>query len=714
MRIYYIIILICFLTHPDKGQAQAVQTFPLKDVDLLQSPFSAAQLTDKQYILELDADRLLAPFMIEAGLEPLAPRYGNWENTGLDGHIGGHYLSALAFMYAATGDEQTLERLEYMLDILAHCQEKNGNGYVGGIPGGQAMWNEIAAGNIRAHNFSLNDKWVPLYNIHKLYAGLRDAWLVAEIEKAKEIWIDLGDWMVELMSGLTDSQIQQMLVSEHGGLNEVFADLAEVTGENKYLDLAVKLSHHQILNPLVAEKDMLAGLHANTQIPKVIGFKRIAELNDNANWHDASAFFWETVVENRTVSIGGNSVEEHFQQLYDWSTTMQSSQGPETCNTYNMLRLTQKLFLSDPDVRYIDFYERALYNHILSSQHPEGGFVYFTPMRPRHYRTYSEIHESFWCCVGSGIENHGKYGELIYAHTNDALFINLFIPSSLAWTGKGISVEQSTGFPYEDTVRITINAASSTDFTLKIRQPSWVSEGMAVYINGTAYDFQPQPASYLSIHRTWNDADKIEVILPMETRLEYLPGSRDWASFVHGPVVLAAVTDSTGIDGLWAGGGRWAHIANGPLYHEEPAITVKSGSVSSDVRSIDPSGLSFSIAGLISDAKFKDLKLVPFYTIHEARYAIYWAVEHVLSVSEKDNARFNAFPNPSRSGVMTLNLSAYQGPEGNSLIIYDRLGKTVSRIKVGRGQQEIRINLPPGMYVAKLGGVKIGKKLLFY
>ncbi|RYZ47815.1 MAG: glycosyl hydrolase, partial [Chitinophagaceae bacterium] len=406
--------------------------------------FKKAQETDKAYILSLHADRLLAPFLREAGLPLLAKSYGNWEATGLDGHIGGHYLSALANMYAATGDKRVGERLTYTIDWLEKCQQKDGDGYVGGIPGGKKMWQAIADGKINAGSFSLNDKWVPLYNIHKLFAGLADAYLLTGNSKAKQVLIKLSDWFLRITGNLSDEQLQTILRSEHGGMNEVFADIAEISGDQKYLVLAKRLSHKAILQPLLEKRDALNGQHANTQIPKVIGYLRIAQMDGDKGWLEGARFFWNTVTKNRTISIGGNSVREHFHPANDFSSMIETREGPETCNTYNMLKLSKLLFASAPSSAYMDYYERAVSNHILSSQHPNGGFVYFTPIRPQHYRVYSSPQESFWCCVGTGLENHGKYGEMIYAHNNKDLFINLFIPSVLNWKENGLVLKQET------------------------------------------------------------------------------------------------------------------------------------------------------------------------------------------------------------------------------------------------------------------------------
>ena len=453
-------------------------TFQSQDVQLLPGVFQDAQTVDMNYILELNPDRLLAPFLREAGLKPKAESYTNWENTGLDGHIGGHYVSALALMYASTGDKKILEKLNYMLDTWEQCQLANGDGYIGGVPGSKKLWADVAAGKINAGGFNLNNGWVPLYNIHKTYAGLNDAFVYAKSEKAKKMLVKFSDWMLNLTKNLDDKQIQDMLRSEHGGLNEIFADVAAITGDKKYMQLAYRFSHQFILQPLAQQQDKLNGLHANTQIPKVIGFERIAELNNDSAYGRAARFFWDNVVNHRSSAIGGNSVREHFHPITDFSSMISSEQGPETCNTYNMLKLSKMLFSYDGSEKYIEYYERALYNHILSTQHPDkGGFVYFTPMRPGHYRVYSQPQTSFWCCVGSGMENHGKYNELIYTSNKNNLYVNLFIPSRLNWKTQEVVITQNTRFPDEETVTFTINAKKASKFTLNLRYPAWVAAG---------------------------------------------------------------------------------------------------------------------------------------------------------------------------------------------------------------------------------------------
>ena len=632
------------------GKAQTnhqVSYFSLQDVKLLSSPFLQAQQTDLHYILALDPDRLSAPFLREAGLTPKAPSYTNWENTGLDGHIGGHYLSALSMMYAATGDTAIYHRLNYMLNELHRAQQAVGTGFIGGTPGSLQLWKEIKAGDIRAGGFSLNGKWVPLYNIHKTYAGLRDAYLYAHSDLARQMLIDLTDWMIDITSGLSDSQMQDMLRSEHGGLNETFADVAEITGDKKYLELARRFSHKVILDPLIKDEDRLNGMHANTQIPKVIGYKRVAEVskddkdwNHAAEWDHAARFFWNTVVNHRSVCIGGNSVREHFHPSDNFTSMLNDVQGPETCNTYNMLRLTKMLYQNSgdvdnsnkPDPGYVDYYERALYNHILSSQEPDkGGFVYFTPMRPGHYRVYSQPETSMWCCVGSGLENHTKYGEFIYAHRQDTLYVNLFIPSQLNWKEQGVTLTQETLFPDDGKVTLRIDKASKKKLTLMIRIPGWAgsSKDYAITINGQKkkYAIRPGVSTYLPIHRKWKKGDVITFNLPMEVSLEQIPDKKDYYAFLYGPIVLAASTGTEHLDGIYADDSRGGHIAHGkqiPL-QEVPMVIGTPVSIRTSLHNLNGNKLAFSYDGNIYPAQMgKPLELVPFFRLHNSRYAFYF------------------------------------------------------------------------------------------
>ena len=610
-----------------------VEYFGISDVRLTRSAFKHAEDMDIQYLLALNPDRLLAPYLKGAGLPPKADNYTNWENTGLDGHIGGHYLSALSFMYAATGNEEIGRRLDYVLSELKRCQDTAGDGYLCGVPDGRKMWKEIEQGDVRAATFGLNDRWVPLYNIHKIYAGLRDAYLVAHREEAKDMLVKLTDWMERTTANLTDAQMQDMLRSEHGGLNETFADVAAITGDKRYLTLAHRFSHDIILNPLLKQEDKLTGIHANTQIPKVIGFKRIADIEKNDDWSKAADFFWQTVVNNRSITIGGNSVYEHFHPADNFEPMRTSEQGPETCNTYNMLRLTKMLYATSADAKYMDYYERALFNHILSTQDPvQGGFVYFTPMRSGHYRVYSQPQTSFWCCVGSGLENHARYGEMIYAHKgNDQLYVNLFIPSTLEWGD--INIEQSTSFPDEEgtSVIVTSKKGKNKKFTLNIRVPEWVNEGeLSLTINGKTEKVNIADG-YVKVNRSWKDGDKLHISMPMHLRAIDMPDNSHNYSFLYGPIVLASRMGTQRQDGMFADDSRGGHIAQGPRLplQNMPVVVGSTEDILSHITKTDGK-MEFTLKG-VSPENYEGMKLEPFYRIHESRYMVYWPV---LSASE--------------------------------------------------------------------------------
>lgn len=693
----FILALIISVSIGKAQNRQQVSYFPLQDVKLLESPFLQAQQTDLHYILAMNPDRLLSPFLREAGLTPKAPSYTNWENTGLDGHIGGHYLSALSMMYAATGDTAVYHRLNYMLNELYRAQQAVGTGFIGGTPGSLQLWKEIKAGDIRAGGFDLNGKWVPLYNIHKTYAGLRDAYLYAHSDLARQMLVSLTDWMIDITSGLSDEQMQDMLRSEHGGLNETFADVAGITGDKKYLELARRFSHEVVLEPLIKNQDQLTGMHANTQIPKVIGYKRVAELSLNdkdwnhaAEWDHAARFFWNTVVNHRSVCIGGNSVREHFHPSDDFTSMLNDVQGPETCNTYNMLRLTKMLYQNSqkdteqpnvPDPQYVDYYERALYNHILSSQEPDkGGFVYFTPMRPGHYRVYSQPETSMWCCVGSGLENHTKYGEFIYAHQKDTLYVNLFIPSQLTWKEQGVTLTQQTRFPDDSTVTLRIDKASKKKLTVMIRIPEWANQsndGYQISINGKREPSATGTGScYLPLHRKWKKGDIITFHLPMKVRLEQIPDKKDYYAFSYGPIILAASTGTEHLDGLYADDSRGGHIAHGqqiPL-QEVPMLIGNPESICTSLRKKDANQLAFTFDGNVYPNRNKPLELIPFFRLHDARYAVYFpqASEEQFKAIQEEMAVAEQKATELANQTVDLIFPGEQQPESDHGIQYEQ------------------------------------------
>jgi hypothetical protein len=601
-------------------------TFHLSDVFLLDGPFKNARDLNINVLLKYNTKRLLNPYRKEAGLELVDSSFSNW--SGLDGHIAGHYLSAMAMNYAATNNPECKERMEYILSELKQCQDANGKdsnfiGYLGGVPDGKSIWLKIKNGNPSA----IWEGWVPWYNVHKMYAGLRDAWLYGENDTAKEMFLKFCDWAINLSAGLSDSQMQSMLDNEHGGMNEIMADAYQMTGDEKYLNAAKRFSHNALLKPLTEGIDNLDNKHANTQVPKAVGFQRIAEITNDENYIYASRFFWETVTANRSLAFGGNSRREHFPAVSSCSDFINDIEGPESCNSYNMLKLTEDLFRTNPLAEYMDYYERTLYNHILSTQHPvHGGYVYFTPARPRHYRVYSAPNEAMWCCVGSGMENHGKYNQLIYTHTNDSLFLNLFIASELNWRARKINIKQQTNFPDEGKTKLTITKGSAP-FKLMIRYPSWVASGaLKIFVNNKSISYSAEPASYVKIDRTWSAGDEIDIILPMHSTTEHMPNVPEYVAFMHGPVLLGAKTGTENLDGLIADDGRWSHIPVGDRLPIDKAPILIEDDISGMGAKIIPvkgKPLTFTFSQ-ISMINPQDILLEPFYKIHDARYMIYW------------------------------------------------------------------------------------------
>ena len=600
--------------------------FPLGDVKLLDGPLKTARDLNLEVLMKYDVDRMLAPYRKEAGLEMKAKPYPNWD--GLDGHIAGHYLSAMAQNYAATGDAECRERMEYMLSELkevhaAHTKNHPewGVDYIGGFPGSDELWTSFKKGEFDIYYAA----WAPFYNLHKMFAGLRDAWVYCGYEDAKEMFLSFADWAISLTSGLTDEQMQAMMRNEQGGMNEVLADAYAVSGDVRYLDAARRFSHLQILNPLSEGIDPLDNLHANTQVPKAQGFERIGELSGDQKYLDAGRFFWETVTGNRSLAFGGNSRREHFPVAEAYIDFMNDNDGPESCNTYNMLKLTQSLFRLNPSSSYSDYYERALFNHILSTQHPEhGGYVYFTPVRPRHYRVYSAPEEAMWCCVGTGMENHGKYGQFIYTHADGALYVNLFVASELDWKDRGVKVRQETAFPYGENSRITVDGKG--EFVMKVRKPSWVADGaFAVKVNGKDVSAVAGEDGSVAVDRKWKKGDVVEVSFPMHTTIVPLQNEEQYVAFMHGPIVLGMKTGTEDLRGIIADDSRFGQYAGGEYLpvDKAPMLLYGEADLADCLKPVPGKPLHFTFEG-IDILNPIEGELQPFYTIHDARYMMYW------------------------------------------------------------------------------------------
>lgn len=601
--------------------------FNLGDVKLLDGPFKHARDLNIQTLLKYKVDRLLAPYLKEAGLKPKDSSYRNW--AGLDGHIGGHYLTAMA-INTATGNAECKKRLLYMIAELQKCQNANaknnkswGIGYVGGVPNSAAVWNSVKNGDFKAFHAG----WVPWYNVHKMYAGLRDAWIYAHNKQAKKMFLKFCDWAINITSALTDEQMQSMLDTEQGGMNEVLADAYAISGNKKYLVAAERFSHHMLLDPMSEGIDNLDNKHANTQVPKAIGFARIGELSGDKKYVDAGSFFWQTVTTNRPLAFGGNSRREFFPSAASSIDYINDVEGPESCNSNNMLKLTEDLFRKNPSAKYADYYERTIYNHILSTQNPEtGGYVYFTPVRPRSYRVYSAPNEAMWCCVGTGMENHGKYNEFIYTHSGDSLLVNLFIASELNWKEKGIQLTQQTKFPFEEKTKLLITQGNAS-FKLMIRYPWWVKVGeLKIAVNGKEVSFPNHPSSYVTINRNWEKGDVIEVNLPMHNTISHLPNVPEYVAIMHGPILLAAKTGTQDMKGLIADDSRWGHIPSGKKLPVDKApifVTDKVSAITHDLVPIRNEPLHFTVKNIKVVNPIK-IELEPFYQIYDARYMMYW------------------------------------------------------------------------------------------
>ena len=626
IRLYLSMMLLLTVGSIQAQDRLYADEFPIGDVILLDGPLKKACDLNIKTLLQYDCDRLLAPYLKEAGLTPKAKSYPNWD--GLDGHVGGHYLTAMA-INAALGDKTCLERMNYFISELQACADANaknhpewGKGYVGGVPNSDRIWTNYKKGDFGAYSGA----WVPFYNIHKMYAGLRDAWVYCGNEQAKKLFLGFCDWAIDLTAGLSDAQVEQTLHTEHGGMNEVLADAYAITGDKKYLDVAKRFSHRRLLVPLSQRQDCLDNMHANTQVPKVVGFERIAELSGDETYHNASIYFWDIVTGERSLAFGGNSRREHFPSKEACMDFINDIDGPETCNTNNMLKLTEELHRRNPEARFADFYELATFNHILSSQHPEhGGYVYFTPARPRHYRNYSAPNEAMWCCVGTGMENHGKYGQFVYTHVGDALYVNLFVASELNWKEKGLVLRQETGFPYAETSRITV-ANGKGEFPLLVRYPGWVKPGQfEVKVNGQPVKIVTGPSSYVTIDRKWKKGDVIDITFPMYNSVRYLPNVPQYIALMHGPIMLAAKTGTEDLAHLIADDSRFGQYDGGKkLPINEAPILVNNNleDIANQLQPIAGKPLHFTLSTKMENAIRSEIQ--PFFEIHDSRYMMYW------------------------------------------------------------------------------------------
>ena len=584
--------------------------FELTDVKLLDGPFKHAVDLNIKSLLNYEPDRFLAKFRTEAGLEPKAEHYHGWEDNTIAGHSLGHYLTACSEMYQTTGDKRFLDRVNYIVDELGICQTADGNGYFGAFTDGKRILEEeVAKGDIRSKGFDLNGLWVPFYTQHKVMAGLRDAYHLCGNKKALEIEIGLANWIGTIVENLNHDQIQLMLNCEHGGINEVFADLYGDTQNKKYLDLSRVFQHEAILDPLANGIDILPGKHGNTQIPKLVGLARRYELTADTTDEKTAKFFWDRVVHHHSYVNGGNGNHEYFGQPDELRNRL-SEGTAETCNVNNMLKLSRHLFLWDASANVADYYERALFNQILASQHPEDGRVtYFQSMEIGGKK---EFQDPLWftCCVGTGMENHSMYGRNIYYYNHDELFVSQFIASELTWKEKNIIITQETAYPDEQATKFLMKCDKPVNFVLNIRYPYWAENGIEIKVNGKKQKINQKPASFVSIKRTWKSGDLVEVNMPFSLRSEAMHDDSNRVAIMYGPLVLAGDL-----------GPENDPNAKDPMY--APVIISADKDPKKWMTPVMGEKNTFQTNGV---GQPRDVTMKPFYKTHDRRYTVYWDV----------------------------------------------------------------------------------------
>ena len=602
------------------GIEYPVKCFNLNDVRLLPSRFKENMDRDSVWMVSIDVNRLLHSFRTTAGVFAgreggymTVEKLGGWESLDceLRGHITGHILSAYSLMYAATGSEVFKLKGDSLVNGLSEVQKVYGTGYLSAFP------EELINRNIRGTSV-----WAPWYTLHKILSGLIDQYLYSGNSQALNLAQGMANWAYAKLHNLDDGVRRKMIRNEFGGINESFYNLYALTGNDDYRWLATFFYHNDVIDPLKKRIDDLGTKHTNTFIPKVLAEARNYELNGDIASKNLSEFFWKTMIDKHTFAPGCSSDKEHFFDTNRFSEHISGYTG-ETCCTYNMLKLSKHLFCWNATSDIADYYERALYNHILGQQDPKTGMVaYFLPLKTGSHKVYSTPFNSFWCCVGSGFESHAKYAESIYFHNDKGVFVNLFIPSVLSWKEKNVEITQLTDFPYKDEVHFKIATEEPSPFTVYLRHPSW-SKNVDVKINGKKIRVRTNSNGYIEIERTWKSGDEIFVKYHMDLHWEYTPDNKNIAALLYGPVVLAG---KLGTEGMKAP----APYSNPKLYNdyytydynipeniENKAIVKSIKPERSFVKKGD--GLKF-----ISD---KGVELEPLFDVHRQRYAVYWKIE---------------------------------------------------------------------------------------
>ena len=599
---------------PPPPTSPRCKAFDLKDVRLLDGPFKEAMERDRRYLYDLDSDRLLHMFRVTAGLPSSAEQLGGWEKREVRGHTMGHYLSACALMYASTGDEKLKAKADAIVAELAKCQKTFGNDYLSAFP----------EEGIERVIYGTGKWWAPWYTLHKIYAGLLDMYEHCGNAQALEVAEGMARWAKGHLDNLSEDQSQRMLEVEYGGMNEVLCNLYAVTGNTEHLALAKRFDHKKIFDPLSNFQDRLKGLHANTQLPKIIGAARMFELTGEPYYYNVASFFWDQVVGARSYCTGGTSNHEHWRTGPGELAVELSPATQESCCTYNMLKLTRHIFAWSAEPRVADYYERALFNSILSTQDPETGMMmYFVPLAGGYWKRFNLPNDSFWCCTGTGLENHAKYGDSIYFHNDDNLYVNLFIASELNWADKGIRLRQQTNFPEEQAATFVINCKKPVNFKLNIRVPYWATKGVTIAINGRKREMKPHPVSYVALNRKWQDGDIVKVGMPMSLHLDRMPDDAQLAAVMYGPLVLAGELGDEGLTRQMQFG-TTQRLRPHPGEYPVVTLAVDAKNLSAGIKPVKDKPLTFRMVG---EGKGDDVTLVPYHRLFGQRYAIYWRIQ---------------------------------------------------------------------------------------
>ena len=590
--------------------------FALSSVTLSPGPLRDLMEANRTYLRNLESDRLLHMFRVTAGLPSTAEPLAGWERPDIElrGHFVGHYLSACAFMTAGARDEALKAKGAAMVAEMAKCQRALGSGYLSAFPA--EFFDRLRDGL---------PVWAPWYTIHKVMAGLVDQYVHCGNHQALDVAEGMAGWCGRWAAQLTDAAMARTLEVEHGGMNEVLANLYDITGKREYLETARRFEHRRIVDPLAEERDQLKGLHANTQIPKIIGAARIYELTGDPRYRRIAEYFWRQVTGHRCYATGGTSNVERWRTGPDQLSTELSDTTEECCCTYNMLKLTRHVFGWTADARCADYYERAFFNGIVGTMNPsDAATMYYVALASGYWKMFSTPRRSFWCCTGTGVESFSKLADSIYFHDDRGLWVNLFVASQLEWPEKGLKVAQQTAFPDEEGTAFVFTAERPVDLELRIRTPYWATRGIAVKVNGQPQPGESKPGAYRVVSRTWKTGDKVEVALPMSLHAHPMPDDPSLQAFLYGPLVLAGELGSDGVtaesthgDPLNARGGKYLRglPVPAPEFHASP------GKLSEWISPAPGRKLAFSTTG-----QSKDVTLVPLNRLFDQRYAVYWRV----------------------------------------------------------------------------------------